>query len=192
MTDANPTREDALRLLHEYTKGDGLRKHALAVEAAMIACAEKFGGDPVVWGITGLLHDFDYERFPEFPAHPTEGNRILKEHRYPEEIRTAILGHVPEMNVPRESTMARALFACDELSGLVMACALVRPNGLADLRSSSVRKKMKDKAFARGVSREHIVQGAQEAGIDLNDLIDLVIQALRDRSSDLLPDSRGE
>lgn len=187
MADRMPTRDDALQLLHEYTRGDGLRKHALAVEAAMIACAERMGGEPAVWGITGLLHDFDYERFPEFPAHPTEGNRILSEHGYPEEIRTAILGHVPEMNVPRESQMARALFACDELSGLVMACALVRPNGLGDLRSSSVRKKMKDKAFARGVSREHIIQGAEEAGIDLNDLIDLVIQALRNRAGDLLP-----
>lgn len=188
MTPGVPTRDDAVRLLYEYTVGESLRKHALAVEAAMIACAEQMDGDPLLWGLTGLLHDFDYERFPEFPAHPTEGNRILTELGYPEEIRTAILGHVPEMNVPRESAMARALFACDELSGLIMACALVRPTRLADLQGSSVRKKMKDKAFARGVSREHITQGAEELGVDLNDHIELLICAFRNRSHDLLPD----
>ncbi|MEW6510167.1 MAG: HDIG domain-containing metalloprotein [Bacteroidota bacterium] len=178
-------RQDALELLHEYTKSDALRKHALAVEAAMRACAVKFGGDPEVWGVVGLLHDFDYERYPQFPDHPTNGSEILKEHGYSEEIRKAILGHVPEMNVARDTAMAKALFACDELCGFIVACAMVRPNRLADLEAPSVKKKMKDKAFARAVSREDIIKGAEELGVQLDDHIAAVIAALKPVAAEL-------
>jgi len=185
MTDPALTRQGALALLHEYTRSEGLRRHALAVEAAMVSYAAKFGEDPVRWGITGLLHDFDYEKFPLFPDHPTEGNRVLRNLGYPEDILNAILGHVPEMNVSRETLMAKTLFACDELSGFVMACALVRPSGLEDMKNSSVKKKMKDKAFAKGVNRDHIMQGAEELGVPLDEHIDAVINALRGVGSEL-------
>ena len=178
-------RQNALDLLHEYTKTEGLRRHALAVEAAMRACAGKYGGDPDVWGTVGLLHDFDYEKYPEFPDHPTKGSEILKQHGYSDEVRTAILGHVPAMNVPRETPMARSLFACDELCGFVVACALVRPNKLADLEASSVKKKMKDKAFARSVIREDIIRGAEELGVALDEHIAFVIAALKPHSAAL-------
>jgi putative nucleotidyltransferase with HDIG domain len=178
-------RQSALALLHEYTQSDALRKHALAVEAAMRACAGKFGGDPEVWGVTGLLHDFDYERYPEFPDHPTKGSEVLKQHGYSEEVRTAILGHVPSMNVARTTPMAKALFACDELCGFLVACALVRPNRLTDLEAPSVKKKMKDKAFARAVSREDITKGAEELGVPLDEHITFVIQALRPHAASL-------
>ena len=128
-------RQHALDLLYEYTKTESLRKHALAVEAAMRASAVKYGGDPELWGTVGLLHDFDYEKYPQFPDHPTKGSEILKEHGYSDELRTAILGHVPSMNVLRDTPMARSLFACDELCGFIVACALVRPNRLADLEA---------------------------------------------------------
>ncbi len=178
-------RNDALALLFEYTKGDSLRKHALAVEAAMRACAKKYGEDEETWGIVGILHDFDYERFPEFPDHPTKGSEILKEKGYPEEIRRTILSHVPQMNVPRDTPMSKALFACDELSGFIIACALVRPNRLSDLEASSVRKKLKDKAFARTVSREDIQQGISELGVDANEHIQFVVDALKGVSGEL-------
>jgi putative nucleotidyltransferase with HDIG domain len=169
-------RQQAYDLLCEYTKGDSLRKHALAVEAAMRAGAGKYGGDPELWGVTGLLHDFDYEMYPE--EHPLRGSEILKEKGVGEDVRRAILGHVPATNVPRDTPMARVLFACDELCGFVMACAMVRPTKLAGMEASSVRKKMKDKAFARGVLREDITLGAQELGVELNEHITFVIAAL--------------
>lgn len=178
-------RQNALDLLHEFTKTEGLRKHALAVEAAMRACAGKFGGDPEVWGQVGLLHDFDYEKYPEFPDHPTKGSEILKQHGYSDEFRNAILGHVLSMNVPRDTPMARSLFACDELCGFVVACALVRPNKLADLEASSVKKKMKDKAFARSVNREDIIHGAEELGVPLDEHIAFVIAALKPHAASL-------
>lgn len=178
-------RQEALDILHEYTKSDSLRKHALAVEAAMRAYARKYGEDEDVWGVVGLLHDFDYEMYPEFPDHPTKGSEILKERGLEEGLRTAILSHVPAMNVPRESPLALTLFACDELCGFVIACALVRPNRLNDLEASSVRKKMKDKAFARTVDREHIVKGAEEAGLNLEEHITFVVAALRGVATDL-------
>jgi predicted hydrolase (HD superfamily) len=178
-------RQQAFDLLCEYTKGDSLRKHALAVEAAMRACAAKYGGDPGLWGIVGLLHDFDYEMYPQFPDHPTRGSEILKDRGVGEEGRRAILGHVPAMNVPRDTVMAKALFACDELCGFVMACAMVRPTKLAGMEASSVRKKMKDKAFARGVNREDIIDGAAELGADLNEHIGFVIGALTSVAADL-------
>jgi putative nucleotidyltransferase with HDIG domain len=172
-------RQDALDLLFEYTKTDSLRKHALAVEAAMRAYARKQDEDEEKWGIVGLLHDFDYEMYPQVPDHPMKGQEILKERGYPDDVRRAIVSHVPQMNVPRDSPMARTLFACDELCGFVVACSLVRPNKIADLEASSVRKKLKDKAFARTVNREDITQGIAELEVDSNAHIQFVIEALR-------------
>lgn len=172
------TRQDAIDLLYEYTKTDSLRKHALAVEAAMRAYAKHFGEDEETWGIVGLLHDFDYEMYQTVPDHPTKGSEILREHGYSEDVRVAILSHVPQMNIPRETNMAKALFACDELSGFIVACAMVRPNKLADLQASSVKKKLKDKAFARTVSREDIQEGIAELNIEADKHIQFVIDAL--------------
>jgi putative nucleotidyltransferase with HDIG domain len=178
-------RQQDLDLLYNHTKSDSLRKHALAIEAAMRAYARKFHEDEEHWGTVGLLHDFDYEMFPEFPAHPTKGSEILKEHGYPEDIRTAILSHVPQMNIPRDNRMAKTLFACDELCGFIMACALIRPNKIADLGASSVRKKLKDKAFAKAVSREDITKGAEELGVNFDEHLTFVIDAMRAVSGDL-------
>jgi len=178
-------RQDALDLLYEYTKTDSLRKHALSVEAAMRAYARKFGQDEEVWGAAGLLHDFDYEMYPQFPDHPTRGSEILKEKGYPEDFRTAILGHVPQMGVPRETQMAKTLFACDELSGFVFAVSVIRPNKISDLTTSSVKKKMKDKAFARAVSREEIQHGAAELGVNLDEHIQFVIEAMKGAAAEL-------
>ena len=172
------TRTEAVELLHEYTKSDSLRKHALGVEAAMRAYARKYGEDEEVWGVVGLLHDFDYEMYPQFPEHPTKGSEILEQRGFPENLRRAILSHVPAMNVPRETPLAKTLFACDELSGFIMACALIRPNKIADLKVSSVKKKLKDNAFARAESREEIYAGADEAGVDLNEHIQFVTGAM--------------
>ncbi len=178
-------RNDALNLLYEYTKSDSLRKHALAVEAAMRAYARKFGKDEEKWGVTGLLHDFDYEMYPQVPDHPAKGSEILASHGYPDDVRTAILGHVPQMNIPRESKMAKTLFACDELAGFIVACAMVRPNKLNDLQPSSVKKKLKDKAFARTVSREDIQQGIVEMELNIDDHILLITGALAAIADDL-------
>jgi putative nucleotidyltransferase with HDIG domain len=178
-------RQEALELLHEYTKTDSLRKHAYAVEAAMRAYAPRYGGDAEVWGVVGLLHDFDYEMFPQFPDHPTRGSEILKERGLAEELRIAILGHVPAMNVPRETPMAKVLFACDELCGFLVACAVIRPNKLADLEVSSAKKKLKDKAFARAVNREDIQQGTAELGVTTDEHIRFVIDALKTVSKEL-------
>jgi len=172
-------RQGSLDLLFEYTKTDSLRKHALAVEAAMRAYAKKFGEDEEKWGTVGLLHDFDYEKFPQFPDHPTKGSEILKEKGYADEIRTTILSHVPQMNVPRDTPMAKTLFACDELCGFILACAVIRPNKIMDLEASSVKKKLKDKAFARAVSREDITRGAEELGVNFDEHIRFVIEALK-------------
>jgi putative nucleotidyltransferase with HDIG domain len=178
-------RQNDLDLLFEHTKSDSLRKHALAVESAMRAYARKFGEDVDVWGTVGLLHDFDYELYPNFPDHPTKGSQILKDRGYSEEIRTTILSHVPAMNVPRETRMAKTLFACDELCGFVAAVAVIRPNKIADLEVSSVKKKLKDKAFARSVSREDIYQGNDELGLPLDEHIAFVIQAMKGSAGDL-------
>jgi putative nucleotidyltransferase with HDIG domain len=179
------TRHDALDLLFEYTKTDSLRKHALAVEAAMRAYARKWGEDEEKWGIVGLLHDFDYEMHQQVPDHPLKGSAILKERGYPDDVRTAILSHVPQMNIARETLMAKTLFACDELCGFVIACAMVRPNKLRDLQASSVKKKLKDKAFARTVSREDIQQGIAEMYMDPDVHIQFVIDALASVSAEL-------
>ena len=178
-------RTDALALLHEYTASEALRKHMYAVEIAMRAMAEKYGADPGLWGLVGLIHDFDYERFPNPERrpdreHPTEGVRILAERGMPAEALQAILGHAAYTGVPRTTALAKALFAVDELCGFLVACALVRPSrSLSDLEVASVKKKLKDKAFARGVSREDVQAGAAELGIPLDELIGFVLAALR-------------
>jgi predicted hydrolase (HD superfamily) len=179
------TRDRALELMHEYTASDALRKHMYAVEIAMRAMAERSGEDPDTWGIVGLLHDFDYERFPNLDhsateGHPAEGVRLLAARGLPEPMQRAILGHATYSGVPRDTPMARALFAVDELAGFVVACALVRPSrSLQDLEVSSVKKKLKDKAFARGVSREDVIRGAEELGVPLDEHIGFVLAALR-------------
>jgi putative nucleotidyltransferase with HDIG domain len=186
-----PSRDDALALMHEYTQSDALRKHMYAVEAAMRAAARKYGEDESLWGIAGLLHDFDYERYPNearspTEEHPSEGVRILEARGYPEAVRRAILGHASFTGVARDSLMARALYGVDELCGFLVACALVRPSrSLADLEVGSVKKKLKDKAFARAVSREEIRQGAEELGVPLEEHIAFVIEALRPVERDL-------
>ena len=179
------TRDRALALMHEYTASDALRKHMYAVEIAMRAMAEQAGEDPESWGLVGLLHDFDYERFPNSEhsateGHPAEGVRALAGGGFPEPMRRAILGHANYSGVPRDTPMAKALFAVDELAGFLVACALVRPSrSLQDLEVSSVKKKLKDKAFARGVSREDVVRGAEELGVPLDEHIAFMLSALR-------------
>ncbi len=179
------TRPDALALVHEYTASDALRKHMYAVEVAMRAMAARAGEDVEAWGLVGLVHDFDYERFPNAAhspteEHPAEGVRILTARGLPEASSRAILGHANYTGVPRDTPMARALFAVDELAGFLVACALVRPSrSLQDLEVSSVKKKLKDKAFARGVSRDDVVQGAAELGVPLEEHIAFMLDALR-------------
>jgi putative nucleotidyltransferase with HDIG domain len=186
-----PPRSDVLSLVHEYTASESLRKHMLAVEAAMRAYALKTGEDPELWGSAGLIHDFDYERYPNATRSPTEehpswGVRFLRERGWPEDVLQAILGHAIYTGVARETPMAKTLFAVDELTGLVTATALVRPSkSIHEVDAKSVRKKMKDKAFARGVSREDVLLGAQELGVELDDHIQFVIAALQS-SADVL------
>ncbi len=178
-----PDRNEAWDLLCEYTRGDSLRKHALAVETAMRACAGRYGGldaDKDEWGLVGLLHDFDYEMFPSADQHPFTGSNILCGRGYPERIIKAILGHATYTGVPRDTDMAKALFATDELCGFLVACALVRPaRSLDDMEVSSVKKKLKDKHFARSVNREDIHQGVAELGVELEEHIRFVIDALK-------------
>ena len=185
MTDPIPSRDEVLATMHEYTASDSLRKHMLSVEAAMRAYAEKFGEDVEKWGITGLIHDFDYERFPNAEhspteGHPAEGVRILRASGYPEDVLEAIMGHANYSGVPRESLLAKTLFAVDELTGLITATALVRPTrNVMEVEARSVRKKMKDKAFARGVNREDVISGAADLGVDLDEHIAFVIAAMQ-------------
>jgi len=178
-----PDRKEAWELLCEYTTGDSLRKHALAVETAMRACAKRYGEPDVdvdEWGLIGLLHDFDYEMFPSADQHPFTGANILCGRGYPDRIIRAIMGHATYTGVPRDTQMAKAPFATDELCGFLVACALVRPSrSLDDLEVSSVKKKLKDKAFARSVNREDIHQGVRELGIELDEHIRFVIDALK-------------
>jgi putative nucleotidyltransferase with HDIG domain len=173
------TYTDAMNLMHEYTISDALRKHMYAVEAAMRAYAQKFGEDEEAWAIAGVLHDFDYEKYPTIPEHPLKGSEILKEKGYSDDIRNAILGHASFTSVPRESLMAKVLYACDELCGFVTAVAVIRPNKIADLEVASVKKKLKDKAFAKNVSREDIELGVKELGVPLEDHIKFVIEAMK-------------
>lgn len=181
-------RESAWGLLCEYTQSESLRKHALAVEACMRNYAKKFGAgeDELKYGITGLLHDFDYEKYPTAEEHPFVGNKILNEHGYPEDVLRAILSHANYSGVKRESLMEKTLFACDELSGLITAATLVKPSkAIADLDASSVRRKMKDKAFARSVSREDISSGAADLGVDLDEHITFCIAAMKEIAAEL-------
>lgn len=175
-----PNRAEAWNLLCEYTQSDSLRKHALAVEACLRAYATKYGEDEETWGVVGLLHDFDYERYPQAPDHPLEGSKILRARGYPEEIIQAILSHADYMNVPRSTRLQKTLYACDELVGLITAVALVRPNkSLGEVKVSSVKKKFKDKAFARTVNRDDIIRGATELGVDLDEHIAFCLEAMR-------------
>jgi putative nucleotidyltransferase with HDIG domain len=184
-------RDEALAIMEEHTQSASLRQHMLAVEAAMRAYAAKFGEDPDAWGLIGLLHDFDYEKFPNqehsaTQGHPAWGVALLRSRGVPEPLCRAILGHATYSGVPRDTTMARALFAVDELCGFLVACALVRPSrSFADLEVASVKKKLKDKAFARGVNREEVRQGAEELGVSLEEHIAFCIQALRPVESSL-------
>ena len=190
-TPALPSRDAALALMHEYTATESLRKHMYAVEAAMRAYAEHYGEDPDRWGLAGLIHDFDYERWPNASHSPTEehpaaGVRVLREAGYPDDLLEAILGHASYSGVPRVTRMAKALFAVDELTGLITATALVRPSkSVHEVDARSVRKKMKDKAFARGVSRDDVVNGAADLGVDLEWHIQFVIDAMRARAESL-------
>jgi len=179
------TRNDAWDLLCEYTKGESLRKHALAVEAVMRAYARRMEEDEDKWGLVGMLHDFDYEMYPNPPDHPMKGSEILQERGYSDEIRRAILGHANYTGVARDTLLARGLYACDELTGFVVACALVRPNGIWDLESKSVKKKLKDKAFARTVNRDEVYEGAEELAVDLGQHIDFIIAALREVAAEV-------
>lgn len=182
-------RERAWELLCEYTKGESLRRHALAVEAAMRAAATRYGeGEANIeeWGIVGLLHDFDYEMYPEPTEHPYKGAEIMRERGYPERMVRAIMGHAPYTGTPRDTQMARALFAVDELCGFLVACALVRPSrSLSDLEPQSVKKKLKDKAFARTVNREDVRQGIEELGVEMDAHIRFLIEALRPLEKEL-------
>ncbi len=173
-------RDQDLALIDEFVSNASLKRHMLAVEAAVRAYARKFGADEELWGRVGLLHDFDYERFPDAPAHPLEGSKILRERGYPEEVIYAILSHADYLadQYPRRSQLDKTLYACDELCGFIVACAVLRPQKLEGLTSSSVRKKMKTLNFAAAVSRDDIVRGAEELGVDLNEHIDFCIAAL--------------
>jgi putative nucleotidyltransferase with HDIG domain len=181
-----PSRDSVLALLHEHTETPGLRKHALAVEAAMRAYARKLGGDEELWGVTGLIHDFDYEKHPTPAEHPFVGCRILEERGYPREMIEAILGHASYSGTPRATPMAKALFAVDELCGLVTATALVQPQKtLAEVTAESVMKKMRSKGFARGVNRDDIEVGAAELGVPLDEHVGTVLTALQGASGAL-------
>lgn len=183
-------RDDALALMHEYTKNENLRRHMYAVEAAMRRYARKYGEDEQLWGVTGLLHDFDYERWPNDERkpdeeHPSTGVAILREKGYPEEMLDAIMGHADYTGVSRDTKLAKTLFAVDELTGLITACALVRPTGISDLKVKSVKKKLKDSSFARGVNREEVQRGIEELGAEFSEHVQLVIEAMQDIQDEL-------
>lgn len=180
------TRDDALALLHQHVKNPALVNHMKAVEAAMRAYARKLGHDEVKWGVVGLLHDFDYERWPDPPSHPLEGEKILRANGYPEDVIYAIKSHADYLpDCPRVNLLDKALYACDELSGFIVAVALMRPHGVTDLTASSVKKKLKRKEFARNVSREDIDRGAADFGVDLAAHIQFVIDALKPHAAEL-------
>jgi putative nucleotidyltransferase with HDIG domain len=179
-------REVAWCLLTEFTRSESLRKHALSVEACMRGYARKFSGDEELWGIVGLLHDFDYDQYPSLEDHPYKGNAILKDRGYSDEIRKAIMSHAEYTGITRDTPMEKALFACDELAGFITACALIKPGkSLAEVDVRSIRKRMKDKAFARKVNREDIINGAESLGIDLDEHIAFCIEALKPVAAEL-------
>jgi len=180
------TREEALEILHEFTKSESLRKHALAVETCVSAYARSLGEDENKWSVTALLHDFDYEMHPNAPDHPMKGEPLLAERGVPEDIRRAILSHANYSGVPRETTLEKTLFACDELAGFITAVSLVKPGrSVHEVDAKSVRKKMKDKAFARSVSRADIIDGAQALGVELEQHIDFCVRAMQERAKEL-------
>jgi putative nucleotidyltransferase with HDIG domain len=179
-------RDDAFALVCEYTQSDSLRRHMLAVEFAMRAYARKLGEDEEKWGIVGLLHDFDYERWPNPPDHPLKGAEILSQHGYPDDVIYAIKSHADYLDdCPRISPLDKALYACDELAGFITACAMVRPGRLDGMQAKSVRKKMKQKSFAAAVNRDDIVRGAEDLGVELNEHIQFVIDAMAQRAEEL-------
>jgi putative nucleotidyltransferase with HDIG domain len=178
-------RADAWETLTRYTKSEALLRHALAVEASTASYAPRFGGDEEQWRVAALLHDFDYEIHPTLDKHPQDGAPILRDEGYPEDVIDAILSHANHLSVPRDSPLKRSLFACDELSGFVHACGLVRPTGLEGLEPKSVKKKLKQPSFAAGVHREDVYKGAEELGVELDDHIRTVVEALRPIASEL-------
>jgi putative nucleotidyltransferase with HDIG domain len=180
-----PTRDQAWETLTKYTQSDALRRHALAVEAAVGAYARKFGEDEELWRVTALLHDFDYEMHPTLDKHPQDGAPILREEGYPEEVVEGVLSHAEHLGLPRDTPMKKTLFACDELAGFIHACGLVRPDGIETLEPKSVRKKLKQPSFASGVNRDDVVKGAEELGVDLNEHIAFVTEAMRPIAGDL-------
>ena len=181
-----PNREDAWRLLCEWTQSEALRRHALGVETVMRALARRSGEDEELWGLTGLLHDFDYERYPQAPDHPTKGSEVLRGEGYPEVMIEAILGHADYTGVARVAPLAKALFASDELTGFLFACAYVQPDRrIASVKPESAKKKLKDKSFARGVNRDDIRKGAEEMGVDLLEHIIFVRDALAESAERL-------
>jgi putative nucleotidyltransferase with HDIG domain len=181
----SPTRQQAWETLTRYTKSEALLRHALAVEASTASYAERFGGDEELWRVAALLHDFDYEMHPTLDKHPQDGAPILREEGYPEEVVETVLSHANHLSMPRDTPMKKALFACDELSGFVHACALVRPTGLEGLEPKSVRKKLKQPSFAAGVSRDDVYEGAAELGLELDEHIANVVAALRPIAAEL-------
>ncbi len=186
MTQVFPTRKDAIELLHEYTKTDSLRRHALGVEQAMRKMAEKYHGDPNEWGMTGLMHDFDYEMYPTMEEHPYKGNEILKSKGYPDSITQAIMGHATYTGVARETDMAKSLFAVDELTGFIFAVTYVRPSkSIFEVKPRSVKKKLKQKSFAASVVREDIFLSVDELGLDLTEHVQFVIDALSEKAEEL-------
>jgi putative nucleotidyltransferase with HDIG domain len=179
------TRERAWETLTRYTKSDALRRHALAVEAAVGGYARRFGEEEELWRTVALLHDFDYEMHPTLDKHPQDGAPILREEGYPEEVVEAVLSHAEHLAMPRDTALKKTLFACDELAGFVHACGLVRPDGIASLEPRSVRKKLKQPSFAAGVHREEVYRGAEELGLDLDEHIANVIEFMRPIAGDL-------
>ena len=179
------TRDRAWETLTKYTKSESLLRHALAVEASTRSYARRFGEDEELWGVVALLHDFDYEIHPTLDKHPQDGAPILREEGYPEELIEAVLSHAEHLAMPRDTLMKKTLFACDELSGFIHACGLVRPDGIETLEPKSVKKKLKQPSFAAGVHREDVYKGAEELGVDLDDHIRVVVAALQPISAEL-------
>jgi putative nucleotidyltransferase with HDIG domain len=186
---ADPTRQEAWDLVCEWVSSDSLRKHLLGVEAAMVAYARKLGGDEERWAVTGLVHDLDYERYPDLEdtenGHPRTALRLFEELGWPQDVIDAVAGHASFLGVPRETDMAKALFAVDELSGFIAACALVRPTGIEGMAPKSVKKKLKQPSFAAGVNRDEVREGAEELGVDFDEHVAFVIEAMAARADDL-------
>jgi putative nucleotidyltransferase with HDIG domain len=181
-----PTRDEAWTLVEEWVQSESLRKHLLGVEAAMVAYARKWGEDEEMYAVTGLLHDLDYERYPDLDTgHPRKGLELFAQRGYPQELIDAVAGHATFLGVPRESRMAKTLFAVDELSGFIAACALVRPTGIDGLTPKSVKKKLKQPSFAAGVNRDEVRQGAEELGVDFDEHVAFVIGAMAQRADEL-------